>query len=73
MHVYAYISNMKPKKLTIGRTMTINLGNYESDRPHAEIEAELEEDDDIAFCIVDLIDQVNAALMAIHESETPTK
>jgi len=52
--------------------MTINLGNYESDRPHAEITVELEEGDDIARCTASLIDQVNATLMAIHESESPS-
>lgn len=64
---------MKVHKLTVGRTMTINLGNYESDRPHAEVEAILEEEDDIARCTAELIDMVNATLMAVHESSPPSE
>jgi hypothetical protein len=63
---------MKRKTITVGRTLTINLGNYESDRPHAEITAELEEDDDLADCVGELIDQINVMLMATHESNVPT-
>lgn len=59
---------MKRTKIIIGRTMTINLGNYESDRPSATIEAELEEGDDLVECITELTEEVNAAVMHIHES-----
>lgn len=62
---------MKRKTLTIGRTLTINLGNFESDRPHAEITVEIDEDDNLADCVAELIDEVNTILMATHESDAP--
>ena len=64
---------MKRRVLTIGRSMTIHLGDHQFDRPNAQLEAELEDGDDLFECAAELINEVNALLLGIKESEPPSE
>lgn len=66
----------KIKEFTVGRRMTINLGDYSSDQPNFSVTVELENEDDFAVEVTKAIETVNEVLLTIPESgnvEEPTE
>ena len=58
----------KIRRFTLGRAMTISVTRWENDKPHFEIDVELEDGDDVYDEIGSAIQLVNATLIAISES-----
>ena len=53
---------MKLTKITVGKGLTINLGDFSGVKPHLELEAQLEEDDNYDECRHRLMELVDAHL-----------
>ena len=58
----------KITEFTVGRRMTINLGDYNSDQPNFSVTVELEDGDDFATEVASAVDTVNEILLAIPDS-----
>ncbi len=50
---------MKLTKITVGKGLTINLGDYSGVKPSLELEAQLEEGDDYQECKQKLVKMVD--------------
>jgi len=55
----------KIKEIEVARSMTISTGNWENDKPHVRLVAELEEGEDYETAKTELIKKLNQALIEI--------
>ena len=58
----------KITEFTVGRRMTINLGDYNSDQPNFSVTVELEDGDDFVTEVAKAVDTVNEVLLTIPET-----